>query len=181
MESVAKGLDMGGVTYLKKLFEIDELLAYIRRYAWPLPAERGIPFGSFRLVPDSHLLLYKGKPFKKLACLEYNLLELLLVCQGEIVDRGSIILHLWGEGYSSTATQSLNNLISHLRKYLSLDKSIRLETHARVGYSLTADSWQRIFRYSAAGLPCLQITSFIFPLNPFRQFPIRHRGKIRVS
>lgn len=140
MESVAKGLDMGGVTYLKKPFEIDELLAYIRRYACPLPAERGIPFGNFRLVPDSHLLLYKGKPFKKLACLEYNLLELLLVRQGEIVDRDSIILSLWGEGYSSTATQSLNNLISHLRKYFSVDESVRLETHAKVGYSLTADS-----------------------------------------
>lgn len=134
MESVVKGLEAGGVTYLKKPFEIDELLAYIRRYTRPLPAEESVRFGSFRLEADR---LYYGEAlFKKLTFLESKLLTLLLAHRGEIVSRHSIIQELWGKDCTSTAEQSLNNLIFHLRKYLSEDKTVQLVTHSKQGYSL---------------------------------------------
>lgn len=136
IESVSKGLNAGGVTYLKKPFEIDELLAYIRRYACPQPMDSGISFGNFKLMTDTHQLFCEGSFFKKLTLLEYKLLELLLSRKGEIVDRDSIILELWGGEYSSTVTQSLNNLVSHLRKYFLEGESVRLKTYPKIGYSL---------------------------------------------
>lgn len=72
-DNVIKALEVGALTYLRKPFEIAELLAYIQRFAHPCYL-KGIEIGIFCLKADENLLLKGNEKVRKLSLLESKLL-----------------------------------------------------------------------------------------------------------
>jgi DNA-binding response OmpR family regulator len=129
---VIRALKAGAVTYLKKPFQIEELIAYIERYATSNSSYR-ITFGAFELSLKDRWLLHQGNQIKRLTKLEFALLKLLLEHKNEYVDRKEIE-KLW-QG-SIMSEHSLYNYIVRLRKLLTLDTRLAIVTLAEKGYML---------------------------------------------
>lgn len=124
-------LGIGNAGYIKKPYELEELLYHIRRW---LPARKNIiSFGSYRLNPGSRELTYKNQPVAMLNPKEYDILYLLLSRRGEIVSRDELLGKVW---YNPKAGGSLNNYITYLRKYFDKDRQVVIQTVRREGYML---------------------------------------------
>lgn len=129
-----KALGAGGAAYLKKPFEIEELLAYINRYTATFHS-KGIQLGIFSLDTEESLLKKGNETIKRLSQFECKLLKLLALNLNSVVTREQIEQELW-EGVSGSE-QSLNNYVVKLRKYLVEDKQLALTTIPKVGYKLS--------------------------------------------
>ena len=81
------------------------------------------------------MLFTLEEPARRLTDFEYKLLKLLAQNMNQTVSREQIVQELW-EG-TSGSEQSLNNYVARLRKYLSEDESLSLETVPRTGYMLS--------------------------------------------
>lgn len=131
---VVRALQNGAVAYLKKPFEVEELMAYIERYAHTtqklLPK---IKIASLELDVQNHILYQGSRKLKRLSKLEFALLILLYDHQGEIVSHIEIN-KLWEEAIVDN--HSIYNLIAKLRKTLSVDANIEISTAERDGYIL---------------------------------------------
>lgn len=134
-QEVAKGLDAGGIAYLKKPFEIEELMAYIRRHAPGFHAA-GILFGKFSLHTEDEMLLKDGEVVKRLTPFEFKILKLLVQNMNRTVTREQLERELWENGQAASE-YSLNNYMAKLRKYLADDETISLEVVPKVGYMLS--------------------------------------------
>lgn len=131
---VVRALNAGGVAYLKKPFEIEELVAYISRHTVSFhvkPAQ----IGKFTLNSEDNLLMKGEEMVRKLSVFESKLLKLLMLNIDKVITREQIERELWEDG--SGNEQSLNNYIAKLRKYLSEDESLELMTIPKVGYKLS--------------------------------------------
>lgn len=135
-ENVARALEAGAVTYLKKPFEIVELLAYINRFVKPFHA-KGIEMGIFHLDAEENLLMKGEETVKKLSAFECKLLKLLVLNMNQVVTRQQIEQELWGSFTTESTEQSLNNYIAKLRKYLAEDRQLELLTIPKIGYKLS--------------------------------------------
>ncbi|MDR2920127.1 MAG: response regulator transcription factor [Tannerella sp.] len=133
--NVVSALNAGGMAYLKKPFEIEELLAYIKRYTTPFQVKSS-KIGIFNL--EENILKKGDEVIKRLTQFEYILLRLLMSNSNQIVKREQIEKELWEN--SSGNEQSINNYIAKLRHYLAADKSIELATIPKVGYKLIINS-----------------------------------------
>lgn len=135
---VARALRYGAVAYLKKPFEIEELIAYIQRYASNgLFSTPKIKIASLELDMH-HRILYKGnQELKKLTKLEFALLVLLAEHQGEIVSHEEMA-KLWKARV--VENHSLYNLVARLRKVLSADATIDIITSEGTGYVLRVEA-----------------------------------------
>lgn len=131
---VARALDAGGIAYLRKPFEMEELVAYIRRHT-PYFHPKGLSIGMFNLRAGDSMLFKGEEPVRRLTEFEYKLLKLLAQNMNQTVSREQIVQELW-EG-TPGSEQSLNNYVARLRKYLSEDESLSLETVPRTGYMLS--------------------------------------------
>lgn len=138
-ENVAKALEAGAVSYLKKPFEIAELLAYIHRFAISSQT-RGVKIGMFHLRVEENLLMKGDEVVKKLSLFECKMLKLLVLNLNETVTREQMQQELWGDSATESSEQSLNNYIVKLRKYLSEDEQLNLLTLPKVGYKLSEET-----------------------------------------
>lgn len=129
----AKAIHAGGVAYLKKPFEIEELLAYIERHTSDQHCDNS-QIGCFTLLIEDSLLMEGEEVVKKLTVSECKLLKLLISHINQTVTREEMEETVWKKGDANE--RSLNNFIASLRKYLSKDKSIELLTIPKVGYKL---------------------------------------------
>lgn len=130
---VVKALQAGGIAYLKKPFEIEELLAYIDRHTMVLSSDK-IEIGDLLLDTGENLLM-KGKVvIKRLSAFECKLIKLFALNFNRVILRTQIEQELWEDGFSNE--QSLNNYIVKLRKYLQADSSLELITIPKIGYKL---------------------------------------------
>lgn len=135
-ENVMKALEAGAVTYLKKPFEIVELLAYIQRFVKTFRV-KGLEVGRLHLKAEESLLMKGDETVRKLSTLECKLLKMLALNLNRTVTREQIELELWGDYVTESSGQSLNNYIAKLRKYLVEDKRLELATIPKVGYKLS--------------------------------------------
>ncbi len=134
--NVVRALNAGGVNYLKKPFEIEELLAYIKRFTDNSQNKsQGNKIGLFEL--EDHYLKKGDEIVKRLTEFEYKLLKLLVSNPNQIIKREEIEAELWENTIASE--QSINNFIAKLRRYLSSDKSLELVTIPKVGYKLVVN------------------------------------------
>lgn len=129
---VTRALKAGGVAYLKKPFDIEELIAYVNRYAHPV-CNTTIRIGSFELDLQKRILFQGSKELKKLSKLEFSVLKLLYSHKGEIVLYEKIE-ELWGD--TTMNEHSLYNYIVKLRKLLASDSNISISTIGGSGYML---------------------------------------------
>lgn len=127
-------LDAGVSYYIKKPYELEELLPLIHRFCPDIKdtAPNSISFGKYHLQTDNHQLFFGEKHVQTLNPKEFSLLSLLLSKPGEIVERSEILQQIW---QNENAGDSLNNYITYLRNYLKQDPDIEIKTVKKIGYS----------------------------------------------
>ncbi|WP_295586327.1 response regulator transcription factor [uncultured Oscillibacter sp.] len=133
-----QGLDQGADYYLTKPFEPKELLACVRALTRRQPELRQtdlITCGDLTLEKSSFTLSC-GERSVRLSRREFDMMELLMLNQKQVITKESLLLKIWG--YESDAED--NNVevyISFLRKKLEhLHSQVRIKTIRMVGYCL---------------------------------------------
>lgn len=133
---ITRAVSEGAVVYIKKPFEIEELMAYIDREAGSkVTPDTTLKFGQSTLNVRDRALHAGGvdQPVR-LNNMEFSLLKLLILNKNLIVERQRLESELYDDDVSD---YSINNRISKLRKYLAADTQIEIETIHKVGYKLT--------------------------------------------
>lgn len=136
IENISKGLSAGGVCFLKKPFEIQELEAYIQRFSYDNSNENTIPIGMYSLELINQKLVFKEEIVKHLSPLEKNGLLLLIKNVNKVVTRDEFGKELWGDEFGQAYEAPLNNLISKLRSMVKKDTRISIKTIKYQGYKL---------------------------------------------
>ena len=132
------GLDAGADYYLTKPFEPRELLACVRALARRQPELRNpdaLTCGDLTLEKSSFTLCCGGRSVR-LSRREYDMMELLMLNQRQVVTKETLLVKIWG--YESDAED--NNVevyISFLRKKLEhIRSAVKIKTIRMVGYCL---------------------------------------------
>ena len=134
-DDIISAYDLGCDDYMTKPFSMDILIckieAVLRRARMTHESEQtewqlgDIVFDSVRqLLGDTHL-----------STRENDLLKMLCLSMGQLVDRNRILMSIWGADTYFNA-RSLSVYINHLRKYLGEDTPIRIMSVHGKGYKL---------------------------------------------
>lgn len=141
-DDVVKGFESGGNDYVKKPFNIEELIVRIRA----LLSKQKTLFTA----QDEHKELYSIGNYKfhyqesflekderhiSLTWRESELLKLLVLNHKQVLSRKVILEQIWGAD-DFFAGRSMDVFITKLRKYLKDDPSVRIMNVRGVGYKL---------------------------------------------
>lgn len=139
MDDVMDGFDLACSEYLKKPFEIADLLIRIRVHLQRrLPQEKtSFDIGQYVLRIDRQTLTFQREDPKKLAFLDALLLKELILHVGETLKVGDLIMLLWQQKDDAGYRNSLHGIVHRLRTYLRHDKSIGIINQRNIGYMLT--------------------------------------------
>lgn len=133
MSDLESGFESGGDDYLRKPFELKELLLRIKtilkRNFFHNPSETLDLGGGITYDIDNQTLRVGGKE-QNLQLKEHKLLKLFIQHPNELLSHERIMEHLWD--YDETPSDgSLRTYIKTLRKNLGKD---RIVSHKRLGY-----------------------------------------------
>ncbi|WP_262420294.1 response regulator transcription factor [Flagellimonas meishanensis] len=134
---VLKGFSLGAIDYLKKPIDEEELVARIMAHLSRLektspvpPQDDIIPIGTYDFDSRNHMLLHKGDSIR-LTARETELLKHLIQHKNNLCSHKDILLGIWGNN-DYFNRKSLNVFITHLRKHLEKDPTIKIENvHGR--------------------------------------------------
>lgn len=134
-----KGLDAGADDYLTKPFQVEELSArlnaLIRRSAGQ--ASPVINNGPLQLNTRTLALSFKKQPIT-LSSSEFKLFEYLMLHQGEVISKSTLIEHIYDQDFDLDSNV-IEVFIRRLRKKLDPDNQYQLiETLRGQGYRLRA-------------------------------------------
>lgn len=141
-EDVIKGFKMGGNDYLKKPFNMGELLVRMesllnrfgaQKAAKSVLQERQV-FGECELDTVSQQLI-TSKGTHTLSYKETKLLELLLQHRNILLPRQVPLMEIWGDDSFYNA-RSMDVFMSHLRKMIKDEPSVQLMSIRGAGYKL---------------------------------------------
>lgn len=140
---VLKGFSLGAVDYLKKPIDEEELVVRLNSLLSRLKVAEGKKhtnpientLGDYVFDSELHELRHKDGSIQKLTQRESEVLNLLLRNKDELCSHKEILNTLWGK-HDFFAKKSLNVFVSHLRKYLSKDTSLRIENVHNEGFVL---------------------------------------------
>ncbi|SFW77968.1 response regulator transcription factor [Chitinophaga sancti] len=138
-EDVIKGFKSGGNDYLRKPFNMGELLIRMESLLSRFGAKQQdtgsvYTFGGCKLDPVSQELVTSVTRYT-LSYKEAALLELLLQNKNTLVPRQVPLLKIWGDDTYYNA-RSMDVFMSHLRKMLKNEPGVQLMSIRGAGYKL---------------------------------------------
>jgi len=139
LKDLENGFASGGNDYLRKPFDVPELVLRIRNLilltgtsSESTTHQKEIAIGSFQFNPST-LTLASGSFSKVLSYKESEILKELLLNMNNVTARKELLLKVWGDD-SFFNSRNLDVYIRKLRNYFSEDKSIQIITLKSVGY-----------------------------------------------
>lgn len=138
---VVAGFESGGNDYLKKPFNMEELIIRMKVLlsknqvlVKTSPAEENLQLGKFVFSPFRNLLVIGERSFQ-LTAKESELLQLLCLNRHQTIDRKTLLDRIW-KNDSYFAGRSMDVFITKLRKYLSADPAVKILNIRGVGYKI---------------------------------------------
>ncbi len=139
IEDVEEGFEIGANDYLKKPFELRELLvrvkALLRRSSSHEFENIVYQIGQYRFDATNQLLILNGRE-KVISNLEARILEKLAANIGKTVDASEMMIAVWQRDELSNRN-SLHGYIHKLRRALRHDPAIGIINQRGFGYMLT--------------------------------------------
>jgi DNA-binding response OmpR family regulator len=132
---VVSGFDAGADDYLRKPFEIPELLSRVRALLKRTEHERGA--GSYfasgvEVDPNSRRATVAGEQIE-LTAKEFDLLFYLVTNAGRVISRDEILEAVWG-GQHATDSNVIEVFVCHLRNKIGDRDNTIIQTIRGVGY-----------------------------------------------
>ena len=147
-EDVIKGFRSGGNDYLKKPFNMGELLFWIesllKRFGADLPTDKKATvyhFGNCELDTVNQKLV-TGAGEYRLSFKEVALLEMLLLHKNNILKRQEALLEIWGDD-SYYNSKSMNVFMAHLRRMLKDEPGVEIVSLRGMGYKLIGNDHEQ--------------------------------------
>lgn len=134
-QDVVQGFDAGADDYLRKPFEVPELLSRVRALLKRVdhgPAPAAHKAANVELDPASRGVLVDGQPVNFTAK-EYDLLEYFVVNAGRVISRDEILERVWG-GQHATDSNVIEVFVCHLRNKIGDKDNQIIRTIRGVGY-----------------------------------------------
>lgn len=137
VEDKINGLDHGADDYVTKPFETRELLARIRSATRRKEVYKADELKFFDLIIDNNMLKANtDKAEVKLSLKEFQILELLIVNQKQIITKEQLVEKIWGFDFDGEYN-SLEVYISFVRKKLKfIHSKVNIKAVRGLGYQL---------------------------------------------
>ncbi|WP_278940450.1 response regulator transcription factor [Parabacteroides johnsonii] len=132
---IIRSYDTGANHYIKKPYDITELIFQIRKLLQQ-PEKQTVAMwtiDTYQVDTTKHLLICPDKKIEKLSPKEFLVLQKLYSNKKQVVTRKQLLEEIWRNDLSE---ESLNNIISQLRKKFTQDKCISIQTYPCIGYQL---------------------------------------------
>lgn len=140
IDDVEQGFEIGANDYLKKPFELRELIIRIkallrRRNGMKRGMDERFMIGSYTFSVTTQSLSFNGKE-QDLSNIEARILELLAANIGRTVDASALMIAVWQRDEQSNRN-SLHGYIHKLRRALRHDPAISIINQRGFGYMLS--------------------------------------------
>jgi len=140
-EDFKQAFSIANTDYVRKPYRLIEILLRIERLLsseqkQTHKSEKCYQIGQFNFFPEEQMINFEHE---KIHLTNYESAVFTILCQNRdtFVTRKSIIETVWHEKESKLKEGSLNNIVTTLRKYLSKDNRITLESKIKLGIKLT--------------------------------------------
>lgn len=138
IEDIEEGFETGANDYIKKPFELRELIirikALLRKYIRPEIEEHIYVIGNYHFNSTSQILKYENSEYS-LSNFESKILEKLVLNIGETVYSTEMMLGIWQNDNISNRN-SLHGYIHKLRRFLNKDPKVNIINQRGFGYML---------------------------------------------
>lgn len=134
VDDVVEGFEIGAGDYLRKPFELRELIVRIRALIRRHTDARCYEIGSYRFNAMAQTLV-RGGESRELSNMEARVLEKLAEAMGRTVDASELMIAVWRRDDPSNRN-SLHAYIHKLRRALRHDPSVAIVNQRGFGYML---------------------------------------------
>lgn len=127
------GLDLGADDYIEKPFDILELMSRVNSKARRFFKKQRITRGNLILDVKKHEF-YKDESLIDLTNKEFEIIELLMRKNGEVVSREELFNHIWGNGVLESRTIDMH--IKSLRSKIDDEDGSIIKSVYGIGYKI---------------------------------------------
>jgi two-component system alkaline phosphatase synthesis response regulator PhoP len=127
------GLDLGADDYIEKPFDILELMSRVNSKARRFYKKQRLVKGNFILDAKKHEF-YKDNELVELTNKEFQIIELLMKKNGEVVSRDELFNKIWGNGILESRTIDMH--VKSLRSKINDEDGTIIKSVYGIGYKI---------------------------------------------